>query len=66
MFLTIEELYALKEQYIDELNKAQAKVAVVGDLIKLAESKVVEPVCEEEAVETEEVAYEESAVDGIA
>ena len=42
MVLTIEELYALKEQYVDELNKAQAKVAVICDLVKMAESK--EPV----------------------
>lgn len=42
MFLTIEELYALREQYVDELNKAKAKVSVISDLIKLAEDK--EPV----------------------
>ena len=48
MFLTIEELYAFKEQYVDELNKAQAKVVVICDLIKLAQDK--EPIkteCEE-------------------
>ena len=42
MFLTIEELYALREQYVDELNKEKAKVSVISDLIKLAEDK--EPV----------------------
>ena len=56
MCLTIEELYALREQYVEELKKAQAKVTVISDLIKLAEDK--EPVkseCEIEQEVAEEV-----------
>lgn len=58
MYLTIEELYALREQYTDELRKAQAKVDVISDLIKLAEVK--EPVKSENggAEETETVVDE--------
>lgn len=60
MYLTIEELYALREQYTDELRKAQAKVDVISDLIKLAEVK--EPVKSEnggaEETETETVVIE--------
>ena len=42
MYLTIEELLALKEQYIEEIYKLQAKIDVVCDLVELAKSKVVE------------------------
>lgn len=58
MFLTIEELYVLREQYVDELNKAQAKVAVISDLIKLAEDK--EPVKSEGEEEVSEEVVDET------
>lgn len=49
MFLTIEEMNELKETYLAEMSALQAKVAVVNDLIAMAESKV--SVKSDEAVE---------------
>ena len=59
MYLTIEELLALKEQYIEEMYKLQARVDVVCDLIELAKSKVVETVEEEPVKEEPEKTFGE-------
>jgi hypothetical protein len=58
MYITIEELYSMKEQYFEELRACQAKISVVEDLIKVAEDK--EPVKREEdfQAETTEVEVE--------
>ena len=54
MFISIEEMYAFKAQYLEEIAELQAKVAVVDDFIAFAEGKKVE----EPQVETEEVVEE--------
>jgi hypothetical protein len=59
MYITVEELYDLKNKYIKEIIELEMKKAVVDDLISIAEAKkpVVEGVCEDEE-ETEEVVEE--------
>ena len=59
MYLTIEELLALKEQYVEEIYKLQAKIDVVCDLVELAKSKVVETEQVEPVEEETEQAYGE-------
>jgi hypothetical protein len=65
MCITIDELYAMKEQYLSELRAVEAKIAVVGDLIAVASAKVEvkseEPEVEAELVET---TVEENSVIG--
>ena len=64
MFMTIEEMYAMKEQYSKEILELEMKKAVVDDFIRFVEAKkpvVVEDVCDEE---TEVEVEEETATDG--
>lgn len=56
MYITVEEMYALKAEYDKQILELEMKKAVVGDLIAIAEAKA--PVESEEVVETE--ATEES------
>lgn len=57
MFLTIEELYAFKNKYEEEIAELQRKKSVVDEFIAFAESK--ENVkSDEETEEVEETAEE--------
>lgn len=47
MFLTIEEMYAFRAKYLEEIAELEAKVAVVSDFIAFAENKTVEEKPEE-------------------
>jgi hypothetical protein len=63
MFMTIEEMYAMKEQYSKEILELEMKKAVVDDFIRFVEAKqpvAVEDVCDEEETE---VVEEETATD---
>ena len=51
MFLTIEELYAFKARYEEEISEINRKKAVVDELIAFAEAKKLDK--SEEEVETE-------------
>ena len=55
MYITIEEMYAMKDKYSKEILELEMKKAVVDEFIEFAEAKTP-VVCEEEvAEETEEV-----------
>lgn len=55
MFITVEEMYALRAEYDKQILELEMKKSVVGDLIAIAEAKApVETETENEA-ETEEV-----------
>ena len=54
MFITIEDLYEMKESYQKEVDTLILKMAVVDDLIKVAELK--------KESETETVSYDEVEV----
>ena len=56
MYITVEEMYALKAEYDKQILELEMKKEVVGDLIAIAEAKAT--VESEEVVETE--ATEES------
>ena len=58
MYITLEELYDMKNRYSKEILELEMKKAVVDDLIVFAEAKapVQEEVEEEETVEEETVA----------
>ena len=51
MFLTIEELYAFKARYEEEISEINRKKAVVDEFIAFAEAKQLDK--SEEEVETE-------------
>lgn len=59
MFLTVEEMLELKAKYEKEVRALNAKIAVVDDMVAMAQSKSpVEPEQEETEVETETVVEE--------
>ena len=60
MFLTIEELYAFKAKYEEQIAELNRKKAVVDEFIAFAEAKApVEEVVEvQEETETEDVKLE--------
>ena len=58
MFLTIEELYAFKEKYEEQIAELNRKKAVVDEFIAFAEAKEVVK------SEEEETAIEEVETDG--
>ena len=62
MFLTVEEMLELKSCYEKEARAIEAKIAVVDDMVAMAQSKSpVQPeVCETEETETEVVVQEET------
>lgn len=61
MFLTIEEMYAFKEKYENEISELIRKKAVVDEFIAFAEAK--ETVKSEEENEIEETEAETDTVD---
>ena len=50
MVITYDEMKVLQEKYYEELHLVQAKIAVIGEMIKIAEEKAAvklqEPVLE--------------------
>lgn len=58
MFITVEEMYALKEQYSKEILELEMKKSVIDDFIRIAEAK--EP-CESESDETVDAEYEQQS-----
>lgn len=63
MYITIEEMYELKNKYSKEILELEMKKAVVDDLIAFAEAKEPCKSDEEEVEEIEEVeTAEETAV----
>lgn len=59
MFLTIEELYAFKEKYEEEIAELQRKKSVVDEFIAFAEAKEVD-----KSEEVDETVEEEVETDG--
>ena len=51
MFITVEEMYALKAEYDKKILELETKKSVINDFIAIAEAKA--PVESEEVVETE-------------
>lgn len=53
MFITVEEMYELKEQYSKQILELEMKKSVVDEFIAIAEAKAPSDECEVEEVETE-------------
>lgn len=64
MYITLEELYEMKESYLGAIKALNSKIAVVDDLIAVVNAKKVEATTVE--IEYEAVAQEEDMQDSIA